>query len=123
VPLSESGTKRAEALAEMLKNERIKNIFSTDYIRTKSTAKPLADAINVPIQVYDPKDPQIISRLKSLKGNALIVGHSNTVDDLVNGLMGRKEINGDLPDSAYGDLFLVKMKGRKMFFEKQHFGK
>jgi phosphohistidine phosphatase SixA len=123
VPLSNDGSERAEALAQMLKNEHIKHIFSTDYIRTKSTAQPLAQAINIPVEVYDPKDSQFIYRLKSLKENALIVGHSNTVDDLVNELMGRKEISGDLPDSAYGDLFVVKKRGKRIHFEKEHFGK
>jgi phosphohistidine phosphatase SixA len=122
VPLSDAGKQRAQALKELLQKENIKYIFSTNYIRTKSTAQPLADAIHVPVEIYDPKDQQFISKLKSLKGNALIVGHSNTVDDLVNQLAGKKEINGDLPDSEYGDLFVVKKKGRKLTFEKKHFG-
>jgi 2,3-bisphosphoglycerate-dependent phosphoglycerate mutase len=122
VPLSEAGKERAEALAQLLKNEKIKHIFSTNYARTRSTVQPLAQAINVPVEVYDPKDPQFVSRLKTLKENTLIVGHSNTVDDLVNDLLGKKEINGDLPDSAYGDLFVVKKKGSKFSFEKKHFG-
>jgi 2,3-bisphosphoglycerate-dependent phosphoglycerate mutase len=122
VPLSDAGKERAEALAQLLKNEKIKHIFSTNYTRTKSTVQPLAQAINVPVEVYDPKDPQFVSRLKTLKENTLIVGHSNTVDDLVNDLLGKKEINGDLPDSAYGDLFVVKKKGSKFSFEKKHFG-
>jgi broad specificity phosphatase PhoE len=122
VPLSDAGKERAEALAQLLKNEKIKHIFSTNYTRTKSTVQPLAQAVNVPVEVYDPKDPQFVSRLKTLKENTLIVGHSNTVDDLVNDLLGKKEINGDLPDSAYGDLFVVKKKGSKFSFEKKHFG-
>jgi 2,3-bisphosphoglycerate-dependent phosphoglycerate mutase len=122
VPLSEAGKERAESLAQLLKNEKIKHIFSTNYARTRSTVQPLAQAINVPVEVYDPKDPQFVSRLKTLKENTLIVGHSNTVDDLVNDLLGKKEINGDLPDSAYGDLFVVKKKGSKFSFEKKHFG-
>jgi len=123
VPLSEAGRNRAEALAELLRNERIKHIFSTDYVRTKSTAQPLAQAIHLPVEIYDPKDPQFISRLRSLNENVLIVGHSNTADDVVNGLMGKKEIETDLPDSAYGDLFVVKKKAGKTTFEKKHFGK
>jgi len=122
VPLSEAGKQRAEALKELLKNESIKHVFSTNYIRTKSTAQPLAEAIHVPTETYDPKDPQFVSKLKTLNGNVLVVGHSNTVDDLVNELAGKKEIQGDLPDSAYGDLFVVKKKGKRMIFEKKHFG-
>ena len=122
MPLSDAGKQRAEALKEILQKENIKHIFSTNYIRTKSTAQPLADAIHVPIEIYDPKDSTFISKLKSLNGNILIVGHSNTVDDLVNGISGKKEIAGDLPDSEYGDLFIVKKKGNKISFEKKHFG-
>jgi broad specificity phosphatase PhoE len=123
VPLSEEGRQRAEALKGLLRGENIKYIFSTDYIRTKSTAQPLANALNVRIEIYDPKDVSFVSRLKSLDGNALIVGHSNTVDDLVNELAGKKEISDDLPDSDYGDLFVVRKKGNQFSFEKKHFGR
>ena len=122
VPLSAAGKQRAEALKEMLKDENIKHIYSTNFIRTKSTAQPLADSIHVPIETYDPKDSTFINKLKATDGNVLIVGHSNTVDDLVNGLSGKKEINGDLPDAEYGDLFVVKKKGNHFSFEKKHFG-
>jgi len=122
VPLSEAGKQRAEALKDLLKKENIKHVFSTNYIRTKSTAQPLVDVIHIPIETYDPKDPQFVSKLKTLNGNVLVVGHSNTVDDLVNELTGKKEIQGDLPDSEYGDLFVVKKKGKRMSFERKHFG-
>jgi broad specificity phosphatase PhoE len=122
VPLSAAGKKRAEALKEVLQNDDIKHIFTTNYLRTRSTAQPLADAIHVPVELYDPKDPGFVDKLKAMKGNVLIVGHSNTVDDLVDDLMGSKAIDGDLPDSEYGDLFVVKKKGNRMHFEKRHFG-
>jgi len=121
VPLSEAGKQRAEALKDMLQKENIRHIFSTNYIRTKSTAQPLADAIDVPIEIYDQKDASFAAKLKSMNGNVLIVGHSNTVDDLVNELTGKKELS-DLPDSAFGDLFIVKKKGRHFTFERKHFG-
>jgi 2,3-bisphosphoglycerate-dependent phosphoglycerate mutase len=122
VPLSDAGKQRAQALKELLQKENIKHVFSTNFIRTKSTAQPLANAINIPIEIYDPKDPTFISKLKSLNGTILIVGHSNTVDDLVNELSGKKEVNGDLSDSEYGDLFIIRKKGNKIAFEKKHFG-
>ena len=50
-------------------------------------------------------------------GNVLVVGHSNTVDDIVNGLMGISEFS-DLPDTEYGSLFIVKKKGNKYSVEK-----
>jgi 2,3-bisphosphoglycerate-dependent phosphoglycerate mutase len=122
VPLSEAGKQRAEALKDALRKENIKYIFSTNYIRTESTVQPLATALNIPIETYDLKDAGFMKRLRSLDGNALIVGHSNTVDDLVNDLMGKKEIAGDLVDSEYGDLFILRKKGNQFTFEKKHFG-
>jgi hypothetical protein len=57
------------------------------------------------------------------KGNVLIVGHSNTVDDVVNGITGKK-VFADLKDTAYGDLFMIVRKGKKQFeFSQGRFGK
>jgi len=122
VPLSAAGKQRAEALKDLLRNENIRFIYSTNYIRTKSTAQPLAESKGMDIQVYDPADTAFVGRIrKSNAGNLLIVGHSNTVDDLVNKLVGETKLS-DLPDAQYGDLFVVKRKGKKYSFEKKHFG-
>jgi hypothetical protein len=51
----------------------------------------------------------------------LVVGHSNTVDDIVNGLMGVKTLS-DLPETQYGDLFIVKRKKGRYSFEQGRFG-
>jgi len=121
VPLSAAGQQRAQALRETLKNEGIRHIFSTNYKRTQGTAAPLAEYIGVGAQIYDPRDTSFISRLKSIKENTLVVGHSNTVDDIVNGLTGGAVLK-DLRDEEYGDLFVVIRKGRKVRFEKKRFG-
>lgn len=122
VPLSEAGRQRAIALKELLQNESIQHIYSTDFLRTRQTAQPLADAKNISIEVYDYRDASFIPMLKRLQKNTLVVGHSNTIDDVVNGLLGRKVIPGDLPETVYGDLFIVKRKGKKYSFTKSHFG-
>lgn len=124
VPLSEEGKQRAFALRDLLKDKHIKVIYSTDFIRTKATAQPLAEAVGIAIQTYDARDTGLIQRLKaSNRGNVLIVGHSNTVDDLVNQFMGRTVVSGDLMDSQYGDLFIIRKKNAKLKFEREHFGK
>ena len=123
VPLTEAGKQRAEALKLALKGKRIERIYSTNYVRTKATAQPLAESSGIKIDIYDPRDTGFVRRIKDMPlGNILIVGHSNTVDDLVNQLMGQKTIEGDLPDSEYGDLFIIKKKGSNFKFEKKHFG-
>ncbi len=123
VPLTEAGQQRAIALKNVLAKEKIESIFSTQTIRTTSTAKPLAELKGITIQMYSPRDTvdRFISRLKSIKkGSVLIVGHSNTVDDLVNKMMGQNLLT-DLPETEYDNLFIVKRKGKKYLFERKKY--
>ncbi len=124
VPLSEAGKERAMALKERLINEHVRYIYSTNYDRTRSTAMPLSDATGIPVEIYNPDDTGFVTNIKMLRGgNVLIVGHSNTVDNIVNELCGRTCVTADLTDIDYGDLFIVKKKGKRCSFERQHFGK
>lgn len=121
VPLSEKGTDRAKKLRDMLLYKNIGYIFSTQTIRTTSTAKPLSEAINIPIEIYNPRDTSgtFMIQLNTIQTkNVLVVGHSNTVDDLVNKLTGKQLLN-DLPDSSYNNLFMVKKAGKKYKFSRK----
>jgi len=60
--------------------------------------------------------------LKALKKNTLIVGHSNTVDDIVNGLTGSRAVPGDLQDSEYNNLFVIRVLRKKVSFERKKYG-
>ena len=123
VSLTEEGRQRAEALKEILKTKKIAYIFSTNTIRTKSTAQPTADYFHLTTEIYGPKpDSAFITLLKSKKKNTLIVGHSNTVDDIVNGLCGEIKVPGDLPETEFNNLFIVKKKGRHYIFYSQKYG-
>src|SRR5687768_4707868 len=82
--LSREGGLRAETLAARLKNKDISRIFTTNTIRTKTTAAPLANHLKIEPEIYSGVDEAFIDKLKSIKSNTLIVGHSNTVDDIVN---------------------------------------
>ena len=59
--------------------------------------------------------------LKALQKNTLIVGHSNTIDDLVNKLLGEKKLS-DLPETEFNHLFVVIKKGKKWKFESLYYG-
>jgi len=126
-PLSEAGKQRAAALKEILKEEHIADVFSTNTMRTKSTAQPVADYFGLAIQLYGPMpDSVFIKKIKKLNKNVLIVGHSNTVDDIVNGLCNSKKIAADLQDNEYDNLFVVKYKnffGIHIHFEHRKYGR
>ena len=125
VPLSTAGYKRAEALKEELKGRDIRYIFSTSTRRTLATAEPLHELYGLRMNLYNTRDTlgKFIARLKSIrKGNVLVVGHSNTVDDIVNGLTGKQSIIRDLDDSEYNNLFIVRRSGNRFKFHAKTYG-
>ncbi|MBL7742870.1 MAG: histidine phosphatase family protein [Chitinophagaceae bacterium] len=124
VPLTYQGKERAEALKDILKKKKITYVFSTNTIRTKSTAQPTADYFHLPVEIYGPRPDSAFIRLLNSKGkNTLIVGHSNTVDDVVNLLCKERKVAGDLPDMQYDNLFIVKKKRGKIFFQQKKYGR
>lgn len=120
-PLTDAGSVRALDLATRLSGEKIHYIFSTNTTRTQSTAKPTADQFSTKVEIYGSVDSLLMARLKSFRKNVLVVGHSNTVDELVNGLIGKATLS-DLPDYAYDNLFIVRRKGKKITFSQEKFG-
>jgi len=120
-PLSEAGKVRAFVLRDELAKKHIRHIYSTNTIRSRTTAEPLSQAKNIPIETYGNID-SLVLLLHSIKGNVLIVGHSNTVDDIVNKLSGKKEIASDLKDSEYDNLFILRGKEGKMKFTRKKYG-
>lgn len=127
VPLSPEGEQRAAELRQLLKDENVLYIFSTNYKRTISTAKPLSELRgNTKIELYNSSKDSLAAftnRLKSIKkGNVLIVGHSNTIDDVANALCGFTVVPGDLKDNQYDNLFVVKRKGKKYSFTNKKYG-
>ena len=121
-PLSSEGLQRAEALKETLANKGIRHIYSTNTIRTLSTVAPLSRHLNITPKLYSRIDEAFVAELKSLKNNALIVGHSNTIDDIVNRLSGQQHVAGDLPDSVYNHLYILKNRRGKLSFVSKRYG-
>lgn len=118
--LSAAGKERAAALKQKLEG-KVEYIASTNTKRTMSTAEPLSIPGTRNIHIYAHTDTAFLSRLKQGNTNSLIIGHSNTVDDVVNFLMGKKVLS-DLSESSYGDLFIVKKKSGKFSFSQERFG-
>ena len=126
-PLSEAGKVRAFVLRDELKDQHIQYIFSTNTIRAIATAEPLNESRgNTHIEFYSSSKDSLdgfIEKLKSIKkGNVLVVGHSNTVDDIVNKLCNSAKISGDLKDSDYDNLYIVKKKRKRMIFSQRKYG-
>jgi phosphohistidine phosphatase SixA len=105
-PLSVAGHARAAKLAGMLRSADVKYIFATEFLRTRQTAAPMAQARHLEIVSLPAKDPDaLLAQVRQVKGNVLIVGHSNTVPDLLKRLGIKDDIT--IVDPEYDNLFVV----------------
>ena len=113
--LNYEGVKRADAWKEVFTNVKLDAVYSTDYNRTKLTAKPTADSKHLPIFLYDPKDMYSESFQHKTKGKAvLVVGHSNTTHVFANKVLGRDEYN-QINDDNNSNLYIVSVIDEKAF--------
>ncbi len=107
-PLSAAGSARARKLAEMLKDAGITHVYTTNLKRTIETAAQLAAAIHVRAEQLPAADTQALAaRLTALgpHDRALVVGHSNTVPELIRALRGTTPVT--IADEEYDNLFIV----------------
>lgn len=112
VGISEAGRCRAEALAGMLADAGVRHIFTTEVARTGQTAAPLAKKLNLTPEVVPAKDIDgLVAKLRSGPAGAavLVVGHSNTVPEIIERLGG--EAVAPIADSEYDRLFVVTLTG------------
>lgn len=105
-PLSAAGTARAKRLAGMLASADVKHIFTTEFQRTRDTGAPLAEKAGITSVVVSSRDsPSLLRQVRAANGNALIVGHSNTVPELLKQLGVTPDIA--ITDDEYDNLFVV----------------
>lgn len=110
--LSVAGNARARKLAQILADQDIAHVFSTDFIRTKATVQPLVDAQSgLSIEIYDvKKHDDLVKELRQRKGNAVVVGHSNTIHHVANYFVQEGEKFPELQDIEYDFIFVVTLE-------------
>lgn len=104
--LSPKGKTRAESLSKSLRNSGISAIFTTEYKRTRLTAAPLAETLKIkPTATNDmAKTLQALKSDQSEK-SALVVGHSNTVPEVLKGL--GSDLKVEISESEFDRLYIV----------------
>lgn len=118
--LSPEGKRRAEQLQYLLKDVGISRVYSTDTKRTRATAAPLAAGIGKAVEIYGRDSQAFAQSLIGMAGERiLVVGHSNTVPDMLNVFAGAGTYK---QEEAYGNLFQVILhKGKAIEIQKLHF--
>jgi len=104
--LSVDGQARAANLAKALRDSEISAIYTSEYQRTLKTAAPLAEHLKIkPTAIND-----TAKLIKSLQDDtsakaALVVGHSNTVPDIIKAFGGEQTIQ--LGENDYDRLYIL----------------
>lgn len=118
-PLTEAGVARSQKLAGLLATAGVKAIYTSQFLRTKQTAEPLAKQLGItvapitiqskqsnPREVSEQSIRQIVDKIMEHAGDTvLIIGHSNSVPDVI------KMLGGDtvptIDEKKFDDLFIV----------------
>lgn len=105
--LTEEGRRHAEALDRRLRGKRVAAIYVSDFRRTRRTVAPLAGRLRLAPKIYDPANtPALLAAVRAETGPVLVVGHSNTVPDIVEGLGGARPAPLSHPD--FGDIWTIR---------------
>lgn len=111
--LTEAGRERAATLADVLADAGVTAIFSSEFKRTQETAAAVAARLGLTVTTVPAKDVDgLLGRVRALGpgGRALIVGHANTVPELIERMTGVKV--AEMADSDYDRLFVTSVRGK-----------
>jgi len=112
--LNFNGYKRAEAWKDVFSDVPFDAIYSTDYNRTKLTAKPTATSKNLPILLYNPNTMYSEAFQNNTKGKTvLVVGHSNTTNVFANKILGIEKYK-EIKDNNNSNLYIVTISDGKI---------
>lgn len=102
-------------MVSFFENQSFNRFFSTPYKRTRGTVAYLAEKNGKEITEYAPTlHDALVKQVKTLDGETIfIVGHSNTIPDLLNTFTGSKEYKM-IDHERYGDIWLVVIDGDKV---------
>ncbi len=109
-PLNAAGEIRARDLAHVLGETQVDVIYATPFSRTLNTARPLAEALDLEVQVVDAGEDYIAVMaelvLNEHQGElVVIVSHSNTVPEII-GALGWAD-PPTIEDDEYDDLYVM----------------
>lgn len=108
--LSTAGKSRAKRLLHVLSPANVSAIYTSEFIRTKETAQPLAEALGLtPIELTEAPDIERDFVLNHAGKTVLVVGHTDTVPEVLR-LLG-DDSGHEIGDEEFDNLFVAAVLG------------
>jgi broad specificity phosphatase PhoE len=112
-PLTAAGVARARALAAALSDAGVGAIVTSDALRTRATAEPLARELKLTPVVVSAKGRSLEEHVAAVAAEVrrhggevvLVVGHTDTLPGIVAALGGPRRL--DVPHDEFANLFLL----------------
>jgi broad specificity phosphatase PhoE len=122
--LSPAGRQRAQVLAAALRDVGATAILTSTFRRTRETAQPLAQALGIAATAVNGGGMEahiaaLAAAVRSQRGAVVVVGHSNTVPQLIAALGGPQ-----LPDlcDVHDRMFVLTTIGGGRHFVRSRYG-
>jgi len=107
--LSEKGLERAQEWKALFSEINFDAVYSTDFNRTLQTIQPIVEGNNQLLKIYNPKMIDVELFKKETHGKTiLIVGHSNTVPNMVNQIIKENKYV-DIAENQFGNLYIITL--------------
>jgi 2,3-bisphosphoglycerate-dependent phosphoglycerate mutase len=108
--LKPEGVKRAETLTALFNKASIDAVYTTNYKRTRNTVTPLANTKSLTVNTYSSMKTADLESLltKHSGGTIVIAGHSNTIPEIANALIGEKKFE-QFADDDYGNILVISV--------------
>ena len=108
VDISAAGQTRAQELVRVLGDAGLNAIYASQYKRTQETARPLADKLGLPVvQVNSKNTADLLAQIRTQhRGQiVLVVGHNNTVPEIIKALGGPDY--PPIPETEFDNMYIV----------------
>lgn len=105
--LSDYGLDHAKYWKKVLQHITFDQIYTTDFKRNLKTAAIISKDSNIKPEIYYPMSFEVLKFINKVKGQKiLVIGHSNTIPDMVNRIIGESKYP-PMSHKNYNTLHLV----------------
>lgn len=125
--LTSDGNKRAGDLMRTLQDKGIEKIYVSQFRRTQNTGDSLRLQSNIDTVHYlaDTLCDNLVNNIMSHSDfgkSILVIGHSNTIPQIIRKFGVADYPYGDIPDQEYDNLFLITYRKGKARLQRMKYG-